>query len=234
MGDEAPGRTDVSSTGKRPCGARKADQAFCKSDLHRGQVAGGSKIEARLKQVDLTDKQERFAQLVAAGSSLIDAYREAYPGSDDRKVGSLYVEASTNASKPKIAIRIQELRARLAERALDEAVVDKAWVLKRLKKVADRCMQASPVLDRKGNPVLVESEGGSVMVPAFTFDQAGANRALELLGREQGIFIDRSESGKPGDFKNESVEDVRKRLSERKARLDNPEGKVVPIRKDAA
>jgi hypothetical protein len=50
-------------------------------------------------------------------------------------------------------------------------------------------MQAVPVLDAKGNPT-----------GDFTYQGNVANRALELLGKEQGMFVERKEVGKPGDF----------------------------------
>lgn len=34
----------------------------------------------------------------------------------------------------------------------------------------------------------------------FRYDGAVANRALELLGKELGMFIERQERGAPGDF----------------------------------
>ena len=43
-------------------------------------------------------------------------------------------------------------------------------------------MQAVPVLDRDGNPM------GS-----YNFNASGANRALELMGKHLGMFIDKIE-----------------------------------------
>lgn len=61
--------------------------------------------------------------------------------------------------------------------------VTKSFVVANLKRVAERAMRAQPVLDAEGN------ETGE-----FKFDSAGANRALELLGKSLGIFIDRQVS----------------------------------------
>lgn len=52
------------------------------------------------------------------------------------------------------------------------------WVLMRLREVVERAMEAVPVLDRKGKPI----EG------QWTFDSAGANRALELIGKHLAMF----------------------------------------------
>ena len=56
------------------------------------------------------------------------------------------------------------------------------YVLNNLKEVAERCMQAEPVLDKEGNPT---SE--------YRFEHAGANKALELLGKNLKLFTDRLE-----------------------------------------
>ncbi|MCR4333368.1 MAG: hypothetical protein NUV34_11790 [Sulfuricaulis sp.] len=147
----------------------------------------------------LTYQQESFAQLVASGRSQADAYRAAYPRSQEWTLDALYAQSSALAADSKVSVRIKTLRAVIAQQAIDDAVVNKSWVLKRLKTVAERCLQSAPVLDKKGYPVLTEVEDGEV-VPAFDFNSAGANRALELLGKEQGMFVDRKEIGEPGAF----------------------------------
>ena len=58
----------------------------------------------------LTAKQERFAQLVASGSSNTAAYREAY----DSTGSSTTVQASKLAAKGKVAVRIAEIQSTAA------------------------------------------------------------------------------------------------------------------------
>ncbi len=53
-------------------------------------------------------------------------------------------------------------------------------------------------------------------------DRGAANRALELIGKEQGMFIERKETGGPGDFANlgdaqEVFDLVRKELGDEMA-----------------
>lgn len=43
-----------------------------------------------------------------------------------------------------------------------------------------------------------------------------ANRALEVLGKELGTFIDRKEVGRPGDFSGMSEDEPDKRIRERR------------------
>lgn len=70
--------------------------------------------------------------------------------------------------------------ARARETAAKAAECNAEWVLRKLREVAERCMTAEPVLDREGNPT-----------GEYTFNAAGANRALELIGKQQGMFVDR-------------------------------------------
>src|SRR5262249_31036358 len=138
-----------------------------------------------MKQAALSPQQDLFAQLVASGHSQTDAYRVAYPRSRNWKAEALYPRASRVAAYSKVCARINGLRAEIQMRAVADAAVDKAYILRRLKIVAERCLQAAPVLDKKGNPVMIETATGE-LAPAFVFNPMGANRALELLGKEIG------------------------------------------------
>ena len=59
--------------------------------------------------IELTEKQEAFAQGVASGKTQADAYRDSY-SADNMKPSSLYVEASTLMSNPKISRRVKQLQ----------------------------------------------------------------------------------------------------------------------------
>jgi phage terminase small subunit len=66
--------------------------------------------------------------------------------------------------------------------------VSQEWVIERLKENVARSMQLKPVLDKDG------AETGE-----FTYQGNVANRALELIGRHLGMYLDRQEvSGKDG------------------------------------
>lgn len=54
------------------------------------------------------------------------------------------------------------------------------YVLTSLKNIAERCQQLEPVRDNKGNPT-----------GEFRFDSTGANKAVELLGKNLKLFTDR-------------------------------------------
>ena len=65
----------------------------------------------------LTDRQERFAQLLADGSSQADAYRQVYDISK-MKLNSIYQRASKVAAGVKVASRVKELKEKLTEKYL--------------------------------------------------------------------------------------------------------------------
>lgn len=119
----------------------------------------------------LTPKQERFCQeyikdMNASRSALAAGYSEHTAP----KIGS------ENLQKPEVSQRIAELQRPIAEKA----IVDATYVLTSLKAIAERCMQAELVSDKDG-----------VTTGEYKFDAAGANRALELLGKHLVLFTDR-------------------------------------------
>ena len=76
----------------------------------------------------LTAKQEGFAQDVAAGSTLVDAYRDNYDTKTQRDQ-TAYTEASVLASNPKVTRRVAEH----VNKAFDGVDI-KDYVLGKLKK----------------------------------------------------------------------------------------------------
>ena len=95
----------------------------------------------------------------------------------------------TLRKKPHIKARIAELLAErekrlgdITEKAIEKAALTKSYVIERLMENVARAMQHEAVKDAKGNPI-----------GEYRYDGATANRALELLGKELGMFIDRKE-----------------------------------------
>jgi hypothetical protein len=87
--------------------------------------------------------------------------------------------ASRLSKTPVVAARIAELRADWSSTTVQRAVVDRTWVLARLRENVERSMQVVEVNSRSGKPTGV-----------FKYDGMVANRALELLGKELGMFRD--------------------------------------------
>ena len=179
----------------------------------------------------LTPKQEAFCLEYLKCGNASEAYRKTYDTKGSEK--TINEKASRLLNGGKIRARLELLQRAVTDAAMQSAAVDKDWVMRRLKIVAERCLQARPVLDRKGAPVFTKLENGK-LVPAFVFDAAGANRALELLGKEIGMFIEKKEAGKPGEFGDKAMEEkeLRERIKERSVKLGL--AKVVPIGENKA
>lgn len=133
----------------------------------------------------LTQKQASFALLVASGVHPIDAYIKAYNSAGNRNTAK--GEAARILKVPRVRSYVDRLKedaaAALAKTVKDELHLDRSYVLRNLKEVVERCMEAAPVKDRSGKPV----------AGAFQFDAKGANQALMLIGKELGMFVERRE-----------------------------------------
>lgn len=144
---------------------------------------------ARTEQ-GLTSQQEAFCRARATGMTIAEA-----------------IAACGNAVKPQTAYgwerhsqqirdRIKELSAMATENAILKTGLNREWVISRLMSVAERCMQAEPVLDKEGNNT-----------GTYKFDSAGANTALKMLGDTMGLF--KPAEKKPEDeYANLSDEDL--------------------------
>jgi phage terminase small subunit len=127
--------------------------------------------------VALTGKRRRF----------VDEYLVDLNGAQAAiRAGFAKGSAKQTADKllkvPEIA---DAVAAGIAERA-KRTEITQDWVLERLKEVAERSLQHEPARDAEGN-----------IVGDYSFQHAGANRALELLGKHLGMFRDRVELGGP-------------------------------------
>ncbi len=67
------------------------------------------------------------------------------------------------------------------------ANVSAAYVLTKLRDVAERCMQGEPVMEFDPEAKEMRPTG------EWKFDSAGANKALELLGKKLKLFTDKIE-----------------------------------------
>ena len=64
--------------------------------------------------LDLTKKQEAFAQLIAAGSNKIDAYKNAGYAWEKCTTSSMHVGANNVFVNPKVRLRIDQLKKELS------------------------------------------------------------------------------------------------------------------------
>ena len=142
-------------------------------------------------------KWENFARYIASGetqakAAVLAGFKEA----------NAHIRGCILMKKPEIRLRVEELQRVSSERAVMGLSVSKAWVLQNLKTVVERAMQAVPVTDAQGNKI-----------GQYKFDGSAVNRALELIGKELRMFVERSEIG-IRDLRNMSADDLISLLQE--------------------
>lgn len=155
-------------------------------------------------------RHERFAQALAAGKSADEAYEEAG-----------FKANRGNASTLKANQNVQDRVAELLARVTDGVVLTRQWVIEKLIENANRAMQAEVVKDEEGNPVGEYQYAGSV-----------ANRALELLGKELSMFVERKEVGQPGDFEKMGLDELRASIADDLAALGRQDLAAALVGKD--
>ena len=90
---------------------------------------------------------------------------------------------------------------KLSELAAKKNEITSTYILQKLKHVADSCSVKKVEMDEQG----VEREKGVV-------DSSGANRALELLGKNQRLFIDSVEVRQANELADVSDEELLKMI----------------------
>ncbi len=125
----------------------------------------------------LTAKQEKFCLAYVQTGNASEAYRQTYSASR-MKDTSIYVNASKLMADAKVTQRIAELRKGVSDRV----ETDRAFVIGQLVENVRMAKQAVPVLDNEGNPT-----------GEYRQNLNAANRALALIGKELGMFVERKE-----------------------------------------
>lgn len=140
----------------------------------------------------LTPKQAQFVvEYLVDLNGTQAAIRAGYSESSAKEI------ASENLTKPNIMKAIQYQLDCRAERTLITA----DSVLRRINQVAERCMQAEPVMyfdkvDKEWKQLFDEEERA-----VYQFDSNGANKALENLARNLKLLTDKMDIGN-GDGSN--------------------------------
>ncbi len=131
----------------------------------------------------MTPKQQRFVdEYMIDCNGTQAAIRAGYsPKTADQ-------QASRLLTKVKVAAAIAEAKQKQTERT----EIDADYVLYGIQGIIERCEQAAPVLDRKGEPVLVGTPDGG-LAPAYTFQADAALKGYGLLGKHLKLFVDRTE-----------------------------------------
>jgi hypothetical protein len=135
----------------------------------------------------LTAKQEAFCMAIMSGMGFSDAYRSAYDA-QNMSAASIHQEAYKLATSPKIAQRLERAeREKLAEQRMQ------------------RLSRAERVVQKLEQVALRDGDADGTQV-----------RALELLGKTLGLFVDRVETE---DKTERDADSIRRELEARIARL---------------
>lgn len=130
---------------------------------------------------EMTRKQAKFVdEYLIDRNGTQAAIRAGYPKKTAQQIASEYL------SKPVIKVEVERRMKELT----DKASVSAEWVLERLKVVAERCIQEVDPIVRANGIYKRDRNTGKV---CFDFDSAGASRALELLGKTKGMFIEKQD-----------------------------------------
>lgn len=133
-------------------------------------------------------KHELFAQGLAAGLSQAMAYGQAGYKAHTGNASKLAQDKSIVARISQLLAEREQLHGQSTARAIERVSLTKEWVLAKLIDNVQRASQAVPVMDAEGK------ETGE-----YRYQGAVANRALELLGKHLGMFVELHElSGKDG------------------------------------
>ena len=125
----------------------------------------------------LNAKQEAFCrEYIIDLNATQAAIRAGYSEKTAKSIGSRLL---TN-------VDIQDFIAKLKIERSGRVQIDADWVLMAAKRVYDRCMQEEPVLEKDGTPVMCTTEHGEIAA-AYTFNAAGANKALETIGKHVAV-----------------------------------------------
>jgi len=152
-------------------------------------------------------RDELVAQSLAAGKSKTQACVDAGFKKDRGN-------ASKRTAKHSIKQRVAEIQAERVQ----HFVLNRAWVTEMLVENVKRAMQTTAVKNEDGKPIGQFHYNGSV-----------ANKSLELLGKELGMFADRSEvKHSTGEYdKLSDVQLVELLVQEARALLEDHSGETA-------
>ena len=140
-------------------------------------------------------KHLAVANALLDGATQAQAWMKVYKSADVSQAAAACSRMLRNG-KFHAAEYIQLVSQLASASAVEKLEITQEKVLRNLLIACDRCMQAEPVLDRQGNPVIIGDAEGQ-LAAMFAFQPMPALRALELLGKELGMFKGGSEKRGP-------------------------------------
>lgn len=125
----------------------------------------------------MTQKQKRFIEeLISNGGNATEAAARVYDCKNRQTAEAIGME---NLRKPLLSAEIEKRRAEVHEKLQERTIVTREWVIAGLVENFQRAMTAVPVLDNKG-----------IETGEYRYRGDVANRALELMGKDIGMFAD--------------------------------------------
>ncbi|WP_175540088.1 hypothetical protein [Methylobacterium sp. yr596] len=151
-------------------------------------------------------RHELFAQELAKGKSQFEAHAAAGYSAHRGNASALAQDKSIQARVAEIQSATAEMERAATQAAAEALAIDREWVMARLQENA--------------------------LKAALTEDYGPSNRALELLGKELGMFKDKIEHSGPngGPIQTEQTT-ARELLASKLARLTGSDGASIPAGK---
>jgi hypothetical protein len=163
-------------------------------------------------------KYEKACQERAKGTGVAASY-EAGGFSGNPATATKFFKRHDIASRVTeiIADKYEDQR-KAREIATKEAGIDEAWIVKRLKYLADISLQGRPIKDAQGNVTGMTKPDGPTAI-----------KCLTLAAQMRGLLIQKHEIGAPGDFARMSDEELDSALLEQARGLGLPEPAVMKL-----
>ena len=147
------------------------------------------------------ERRDLFCIAIASGLTAEKAYISA-----GYSANGASQSASRMLRNAQIRARIRGLRKDIAERAIAKSAPTKNYVISQLMTIVERCMQHEPLRDKSG-----------CVLGYARYTPMVAIRALELLGKELGMFKGRPERQKA--IEHMTLEEMKQRQAELDKRL---------------
>lgn len=131
---------------------------------------------------NLTANQQKFADYyLANGCNATKAYMDTYP----RAIEST---ANVNSCRMLKNCYVHDYIVKRQAEIQKKTQVTQEYCVTNLKEVVERCLQHKPVMEYNKLTKEYEPTG------EFQFDSIGDNKALELLGKTLGIYVDKTDN----------------------------------------
>lgn len=154
-------------------------------------------------------RHEKFAQELSKGKTADEAYVIAGYKQNRGNASTLKQDQSILARVSELLTEHEAIHAQATADAIKSTGLTKEWIIETLKENVARAMQAKPV----------RTDDDGEAIGEYQYQGSVANKALELLGKELGMFVDRKEVGKPGDFESMNADQLREYIRREAAEL---------------